>query len=141
MKKLKLMALGLMFLMIQNAVAVTLPSTSYTPYAGGGSESSEVVFSSGSMISGSYSSLGTVDPGVCTTSEPSVPAYESNCSDCCDIHVLGPCEDEKGTNCDELNVTCINSCMQGGSLPLDGGLSILLALALGSGAVRVLRKK
>jgi len=136
------MALGLMFLMIQSAVAVTLPTTSYSPYSSGSDYSggsSEVVFGSGTIISGSFTSLGTVDPSVCTT--PGV--RRTDCEDCCDENVLLPCEKEqgKGVTCDNLYTSCVNSCEQGGSLPLDGGLSILLTLALFSGAAKAFRNR
>jgi len=145
MKKLKLMALGLMFLMIQSAVAVTLPSTSYAPaqqYGGGSSESS-VVFSSGSTVSGSFLSLGDGGyQGECTGAAPGTGAQ---CETCCttnyNVETCMGGDYSKYSECAALYQTCYDACMQGPSLPLDGGLSILLVLALGSGAFRVFRKK
>jgi len=142
------MALGLMFLMIQSAVAVTLPSTSYAPaqqYGGGSSESS-VVFSSGSTISGSFLSLGDGSyGGECTGTTGGVPPVGGTCKGCCDSYYnVETCmggKIEKLEECSALYQSCMDACMQGPTLPLDGGLSILLALALGSGALRVFRKK
>lgn len=148
------MALGLMFLMIQSAVAVTLPTTSYTPsYAseefGTGSG---VVFGSGTIVTGSYRSLGAIDPDVCTGSAPGIPKSGTSCSNCCSTAAgLESCIDacvNNGGDPDECEESCgastgydscVSSCNAGPSLPLDGGLSILLALALGSGAFRAFR--
>lgn len=138
MIKLKLMALGLMFLMIQSAVAVTLPSSSYTPFSND-NEPSGVVFGSGSTVGGSSSSLGLFGgyQGECDN-QPT-----GNCEGCCTTYYDIEACLESGTPYEECRATyssCIKACEGGGSLPLDGGLSILLVLALGTGAVRAIRK-
>ncbi len=136
----KLLFIGIVALMVQSLGAVTLPSTSYSPYAGGSASTGteQSLLTSGTMVTGSYVSLGDYpSTDVCTTEEPGVPPEGGSCEGCCDSNFN--CTTD--TECWSLYYQCVNSCEQGGSLPLDGGLSILLILSLAGGAVKAFRVK
>ena len=143
----KLLFIGIVALMVQSLGAVTLPSSSYSPYSGGGSESSEVVFGSGSMVTGSFSSLGGGMPSgyqeqfdACVSTYPEQGSVER--MSCCES-VSTDCANACGSDY-ECIVACGSankSCVEAGSLPLDGGLSILLILSLAGGAAKLLRNK
>jgi len=141
MKLIKLLAFSLLLIPCGSVMAVTLPSTSY----GGGYTSSsvdegEVVFSSGAISRGSFVSLGTGSKENC---EGDGHGYTKDglktCSKCCDEQF--PCE-EGDVTCEEQYYNCVDYCWSGQSpVPLDGGLTILLALAFGSGALKFFRAR
>jgi len=141
MKKLKLMALGLMFLMVQSAVAVQLPSTSYAPVSAGESYGS-VAISNGVASSKSFFALGEGEDKPfddCIGSTQPGQIERLNCCETAFSQCITNCGEDLDCqdNCEARSKTCPGA----PSLPLDGGLSILLVLALGSGAVRAFRKK
>ncbi len=121
MKILKFLIVALSIVAVQCAWAVTLPSTSYTPHSGGDGFSSQSVYGSGSLITGTFSALGDTDTGVCATETPDVPASGTSCEDCC--------ESQSFADDDALYLECVNKCEQGASLPLDAPLWFMLALA------------
>ncbi|MCQ2350655.1 MAG: hypothetical protein MJ003_01630 [Paludibacteraceae bacterium] len=141
----KLLFIGIVALMVQSLGAVTLPSTSYSPYAGGSSSGTEQsLLSGGTMLTGSYSVLGAYDE--CTKFD------EGACESCCDSYLQHPCfeiclsqggdPDTCASQCGGQQVKeCKSACHGGGSLPLDGGLSILLVLGIAGGAFKVFRAR
>lgn len=142
MKRLKFVALGLMLIMVQSALAVTLPTTSYNPYVSGSYSSDEASYGSGILVKGSYLALGS-DADICQSDNPGIPPSGGSCEDCCNTSVLIPCDDAGGSEdeCGPRYLTCVNGCEQGPSLPIDGGLSFLMMLALGSGVMSLRKSK
>ena len=125
MKTLKFLILALGLIAAQGAVAVTLPSTSYNPYSGGGS--SYEAEPSGQLItlpSSSFRSLGAGEPVWCSDQTPGTTA----CSDCCYEAVIA-CYSGGGeeSECDANNLECTRYC-DGHSLPLDAPLWALILL-------------
>ncbi len=121
-------------------MAVTLPSTSYTPFSS--SEPSYQGISSGTSVTlpeTSFQSLGAST--WCTDQEQGTAA----CENCCYEAVIACYSSCSGSDCDECdtnNKACRGYC-NGASLPLDGGLGFLLILSAIGAAVRPLisRKK
>ncbi|MCQ2360955.1 MAG: hypothetical protein MJ009_05710 [Paludibacteraceae bacterium] len=135
----KLLFIGIVALMVQSLGAVTLPSTSYSPYAGGSSSGTEQsLLSGGTMVSGSYSVLSEGDDPYTHVCDGA-----TDCEDCCYNSAFLACLQAGGdpNECGASNTKCVNSCEGGGSLPLDGGLSILLILSVAGGAVKAFRVK
>lgn len=146
MKRLKFVALGLMLIMVQSALAVTLPTTSYNPYISGSYSSDVASYGSGVLVKGSYLALGSgSDADICRSDYPDTPpeGKGSSCENCCNEYVLAPCLDAGGTDeeCGPRNNACVGGCEQGPSLPIDGGLSFLMLLALGSGVMSLRKSK
>lgn len=141
----KLLFIGIVALMVQSLGAVTLPSTSYSSYSASTPSSERFTTTGGTMVTGSYSTLGSYDVDACTTGTQGVPPSPyTECSVCCYNLVYLPCANEFGKTdpqCLQAQDTCTGNCQQGGSLPLDGGLSILLVLSLAGGAAKVLRNR
>ncbi|MCQ2351627.1 MAG: hypothetical protein MJ003_06620 [Paludibacteraceae bacterium] len=135
----KLLFIGIVALMVQSLGAVTLPGTSYSPYAGGSTSTSteQTLLSGGAMVTGSYSMLGDAPRTVCQGEESGFPPEEyATCKDCCDDQGYDKTPEGRQAYAD-----CIAGCMAGPSLPLDGGLSILLLLSVAGGAVKLLRNR
>lgn len=128
MKNLKFLIMVCGIMIAQGVLAVTLPTSSYTPHSSGDSYSSESVYGGGSLIAGSFNTLGT-EVDVCASATPGVPSGYGTCEDCCDHYFP---DDESSY------LQCVNACEQGPSLPLDGGLSILLVLSVLGGALKPL---
>lgn len=110
-------------------MAVTLPSTSYTPYS---SDETSYYGVEGSFVTLSGSSFQSLGASVwCTDETPGTSA----CEDCCYDAVIAcysSCSGDDCSECDTNNKSCRGYC-NGASLPLDGGLGLLLALsALGA---------
>mgnify|MGYP003344912429 CR=1 FL=1 len=81
----KLLFIGIVALMVQSLGAVTLPSTSYSPYAGSTSSNGDsFTTDGGTMVTGSYSVLGDGPETACQGDEGGVPpgGYAS-CTECC----------------------------------------------------------
>lgn len=118
-------------------MAVTLPSTSYTPFSS--SEPSYQGISSGTFVKlpeTSFQSLGASD--WCTKETPGT----ESCEACC-VDELRACLARAGEDptlqaeCATSNDACMTYC-DGRSLPLDGGLGIMLILSVIGAAVRPL---
>ena len=139
----KLLFLGIVVLMVESLGAVTLPSTSYSPYAGGTSSTGEsFTTDGGTIVTGSYNNLsvgngisdcqayqkGSVERSTCC-GEVVTQCYEG-CKSAADP---GSCMDA----CDDQQMKCIDA----PSLPLDGCLSILLILSVAGGMVKLLRNR
>ncbi len=126
--------------MVQSLGAVTLPSTSYSPYAGGSASSSseQSLLTSGTMVTGSYSVLSEGDDPYTHVCDG-----QTDCENCCRDNAFLACIVAGGDpdECGAANTKCENSCEGGGSLPLDGGLSILLILSIAGGAAKLLRNR
>ena len=93
MKRLKFVALGLMLIMVQSALAVTLPTTSYNPYISGSYSSDEASYGSGVLVKGSYLALGSgSDADICRSDYPDTPpeGKGNSCEDCCKEYVYDP---------------------------------------------------
>lgn len=136
MKKLKFLIVVLGLFAAQWVMAVTLPSTSYTPYAGDEQYGSSVVPSGVSIKSGGLLSLGGYDDVYKWTSHCSedYPGPENlmACQSCVAAD-LSKCYSACGEDtdcqdwCDEQNKIYQGEC--GRSLPLDAPLWFMLALA------------
>ncbi len=134
----KLLFLGIVVLMVESLGAVTLPSTSYSPYSASAPSGESFTTDAGTMVSGSYSTLGTSDCPSGTTVD---------CESCCYTALgIADCEAKCTTQecVDQCYIDlgykkCVDDCEGGGSLPLDGGLSILLILSLAGGMEKMLR--
>lgn len=144
----KLLFIGIVALMVQSLGAVTLPSTSYSPYSASSPSDGSFITAGGTMVTGSYSSLGSGgydDPNICKGESPDTPpaGKGSSCEECCKTYSYDPCKEAKLSiaECAQYNYACTNSCQEGPSLPLDGGLSILLILSLAGGAIKLIRVK
>lgn len=121
MKRFRFLIVALGLFAVQGVFAVTLPSTSYSPYSSSSSYSEVQIYGSGTVITGSFNELGTATD-VCTTEgEPGVPPEEGTCEECCSKYFGA--KDPAG------NLACVSSCEQGASLPLDAPLWFMLALA------------
>ncbi len=129
MRNLKFLILAFGLTITQGVFAVTLPSTSYSPYKSGDSYSEVQIYGNGTLITGSYDALGTAI-NVCTSSEAGVPTEEDTCEECCRKYF--------GTKDPASNLACINSCEQGPSLPLSAPLWFALLLPLVAGALKPL---
>lgn len=132
MKRLKYLIFALGLVMAHGAWAVTLPSTSYTPYS-----ASEITYdgmeSTGSQFSPMrFSALGSSEWGDACVAEAGGVGNISACQSCCERKFNeccpnGECEDEEYEQCKQLSRDCNNEC--GRSLPLDGGEWVLILLA------------
>ena len=130
MKRLKFLIVVFGLIAAQGVFAVTLPSTSYTPYSGSDAFSSESAGGGLTMVKGAFDELGTVDPaasGKCVGASPGVPSSGATCSDCCITYYN--CGSSSDPDCGSNFLSCINGCEQGPSLPLDAPLWFMLALA------------
>ena len=91
------------------------------------------------MVTGSYSVLGEgpctgqADCTTCCTN--STPGFLDCVSQCADDACIEECAASTGYK------SCVDDCEGGGSLPLDGGLSILLVLSLAGGVAKAFRTK
>lgn len=131
MKRLKILILALGLIMAQGALAVTLPTTSYSPYSTSeitydGMDATGVQFSSMK-----FSALGSSEWGDACVAESGGVGNISACQSCCERKFYeccpnGECEDEEYEQCKQLSRDCNNEC--GRSLPLDGGEWVLLTL-------------
>ncbi|MCQ2337259.1 MAG: hypothetical protein MJ010_08810 [Paludibacteraceae bacterium] len=142
----KLLFLGIVALMVQSLGAVTLPSTSYSPYAGSTSSTGEsFITDGGTMVSGSYNTLGSNGEWDDECTGKIVGTDKALCFECCSDKAK-ECASECGTDiecltaCANNNASCSKAC-EAHSLPLDGGLSILLLLSLAGGAAKLLRNR
>lgn len=115
MKKLKFIISVMAALAAQWAVAVTLPSSSYTPY-GGSDASYEAGAYYVTLPSSSFIGLGTSE--WCSAETPGTEACENCCSE-----AVTSCysSGEEEAECDRLNLECTRYC-DGASLPLDAPL-------------------
>ncbi len=132
MKKIKLLILVFGLFAAQVALAVQLPSTSYSSSSVSVDNSGIFTTPSGITVTGTFSSLGA-------GSQECDAACQAAFADCM----------EKGSGfdtCAAAQETCMKEC-QGdddtplGPAPIDGGLWILLTLAVISGAVTVISSK
>ncbi|MCQ2336383.1 MAG: hypothetical protein MJ010_04285 [Paludibacteraceae bacterium] len=135
----KLLFLGIVVLMVESLGAVTLPSTSYSPYSASPTSDGSFTTTGGTMVTGSYSTLRSGECPYGTTED---------CETCC-YNALGIAECEAGCETqacvDQCYIdlgykSCVDECI-GRSMPLDGGLSILLILSVAGGAVKLLRNR
>ena len=137
MKTLKFLILALGLIIAQGAVAVTLPSTSYSPYSIGGVYEAEP---SGQMVtlpSSAFSSLGEGEPTWCANQTPGTTA----CSDCCSEAVIACYSSgEEESVCDANNLECTRYC-DGHSLPLDAPLwFVVMSVVILSVAKNLVRR-
>ncbi|MCQ2369027.1 MAG: hypothetical protein MJ007_00930 [Paludibacteraceae bacterium] len=137
----KLLFLGIVVLMVESLGAVTLPSTSYSPYSASTPSDGSFTTTGGTMVTGSFSTLGagecppktTIDCGSCceaATWSAYSSCIESQCGGLSPDECEAKCTEESGYN------ACMKDCETDPSLPLDGGLSILLILSLAGGILR-----
>lgn len=139
MKRLKFLILALGLIMAHGIFAVTLPSTSYTPYSGSDGSASEATGGGFSIVKGSYLQLadGDADYSAC---EGDGNGYTKNnpgqtCADCCKSLIPGTSIADF-----ESRAACVAYCEPGPALPLDAPLWYMLALAaLGSALAVTLR--
>jgi hypothetical protein len=134
----KNLILSLLFWMLASvAMAVTLPTSSYSGSFSGGAESYEVLLGTGVKMNGtSMLRSSTVDPYTCT--DEGNPRGEADCTVCCANYVSWPCAKAGGSEseCGELNMICLDGCTNGSrSLPL-GSTLLLLPFALVYALVR-----
>lgn len=145
MKRLKFLIVVLGLFAVHGAVAVTLPSTSYSPSDMNGEYNNDAILYNNvdSRISGSFIALRAADETSCQTDDPGVPKSGSSCEDCCKTAsgvegCVDTCMAQEGADIDECQnscnestgyKTCVNGCEQGASLPLDAPLWFMLALA------------
>ena len=143
----KLLFIGIVVLMVQSLGAVTLPSTSYSPYPSSTSSTGEsVITDGGTMVTGSFSTLSagecphetTADCGTCCYNATKAQ-YDACMNSCMKTGGFEQCEEtcleSSGYN------SCVKDCETDPSLPLDGGLSILLILSVAGGMVKAYRVK
>lgn len=139
MKNLKFLIFALGLVVAQGMMAVTLPSTSYVDDPSdyvmyGTDENGNVV-----VVSASFLMLGS-DKGAieeyCTTTYSTV-ATKALCTQCCSSTLAEFCKQDPA-NCaayeadaDKCTATCASY-----SLPLEGGIYLLLALAVAFGAAK-----
>lgn len=115
------------------AMAVTLPTSSFSGSFSGGAESYEVLLGTGVKMNGTSmlrSSTGDIDPYTCT--DEGNPRDEADCTVCCANEVAWRCAKAGGSEseCGELNMICLDGCTNGSrSLPLGSSL-LLLPFAL-----------
>lgn len=130
MKQLKFLIAIVAVFITSGVMAVTLPNTSYAPYGVGEQYSSDPVVNSGTMITGHFQSLGDGgDYSECTSKS------FSDCTTCCGDLVIACYQSGKSmAECETVSTDCNNAC--GRSLPLDGGLGILLVLSVLGGALK-----
>lgn len=122
MKKLKLLILAYGLLAAQVAVAVTLPTTSYSGTSSQVGTDGVFTSTSGSMITGSFNALG---------------AGTAECDAACQA-AFNTCMSGGGDleTCGEAQTTCMKECQGdddtplGPDSPIEGGLWILLAMAV-----------
>ena len=104
-------------LIAQGVMAVTLPSTSYTPYYQASGEESSSIYSSGSTITGNFLRLGDDggDYSDCTGDGNGYTADGSQtCAQCCaGLIPAGSSEDWM-----EQRAACVAYCEPGPALPL-----------------------
>lgn len=131
MKNLKFLIMVCGIMIAQVVLAVTLPTTSYTPHSSGDSYSSESVYGGGSLIAGSFNTLGT-EVDVCASATPGVPSGYGTCEDCCDHYFP---DDESSY------LQCVNACEQGPSLPIDAPLWFMLVIAVLSVTLRAYARR
>lgn len=126
-------------LVAQGVWAVTLPSTSYTPYSGSDGFSSETTGGGFSVVKGSFLQLADDDADYSDCEGDGNGYVKSNpaqtCADCCKGLIPGT------TIADfESRAACVAYCEPGPALPLDAPLWYMLALAaLGSALAVTLR--
>ncbi|MCQ2360145.1 MAG: hypothetical protein MJ009_01515 [Paludibacteraceae bacterium] len=146
----KLLFIGIVVLMVQSLGAVTLPSTSYSPYSASSPSDDGYAIGGGTMVTASYSSLGAADD--CSDDKHAQAAGYKGCADCCvskylDTTCYGKCMAQGGdpdscaAECAGPEAKACTDACEGASLPLDGGLSILLILSVAGGAVKLLRNR
>lgn len=125
------------------AVAVQLPSSSYTPYSSGEYDSAYGDGSSTTNSSGSFLQLGTADDTWCRSFDPQT--QQKMCEDCC-VDEYNSCMAlvAQGLvteqDCNDSSLSCGRYC-DGASLPLDAPLWYMLALAAVGATFAVMRKK
>ena len=123
MRKLKFIISVMAALAAQWAVAVTLPSSSYSPYSGSDASYDGAVYSV-TLPKSSFNALGTSE--WCSSETPGTDACENCCTDNV-VACYGSGEEE--AECDRLNLECTRYC-DGGSLPLDAPLWFMLVGAV-----------
>ena len=131
MKHINLILSVLCWAVASVAMAVTLPSNSYSSFIDG-SETFEFKISTGVRMSGSpMLTTGSIDVGVCTTE--GVAKDIDTCTGCCDTQVGDPCmaRYDDPDICGDLNIQCLDSCTSGSrSLPLGTPLCLLPFIAV-----------
>ncbi len=131
--------------MVQSLGAVTLPSTSYSPYSTSAPSDDGFITAGGTMVTGSYSTLGSNGEWDAECTSKIVGTDKMPCVECC-IDMANNCVAECDGDiaclraCASNNESCSKAC-DAHSLPLDGGLSILLILSLAGGAAKLLRNR
>ena len=146
MKNIRLVISVLVWALASACFAVKLPTSPYSRGYAGPAENHSFQMGTGISIEG-YSVVGSgeYNPYSCTT--PGVQGDPTDCQTCCEKEVLIPCEEAAGDDfdkileCGTLNTTCIKSCTNGTSLPLDAPTAFLLALVAAYGAVAVYRRR
>lgn len=140
---LKFLILSLGLVAAQGVMAVTLPSQSYDPYAIDPTMADEsiYVYSTGygvSMPSESFSSLRADESDWGSKCIQSSSENLMACQNCCYGLLAAVCPNPSLCSEEYLNLyhACANDC--GRSLPLDGGLYLILALAVAFGAAKAL---
>lgn len=146
MKNLKFLITVMAMFVAGVALAVQLPSTSYTPVDV--NTYSDEIFTTGTMYKGGFYALGETS---CAAGS------ETECSSCCESELgTSSCIDACGEDvtCMETCLasvqTCVETCMKGDKDPLDGDspldesamlLILFSALILGAGIVRMYAQK
>ena len=140
MKSLKFLIMFLGVLIAQGVMAVTLPSTSYTPYYQASGEESSSIYSSGSTITGNFLRLGDDggDYSDCTGDGNGYTADGSQtCAQCCaGLIPAGSSEDWM-----EQRAACVAYCEPGPALPLDAPLWFMLLIAVLSVTLRAYARR
>lgn len=136
MDKIKfLIVLFVATMVAQGVMAVTLPSTSYSPYVDDCSYSSDVVVGTGTSITGSFASLGDGEDEKykteCAPTDPpsGITTKGEMCEECCAKWT------QYGT---QARIDCNYECNHGPALPISTPLWFALLLPLFAGALKPL---
>lgn len=137
--KFLILSLGLVF--AQGVMAVTLPSQSYNPYVipsvGEDNANYDPVIGSGVMMPGqSFSTLREGEGSWGTQCVQTSSKDLTTCQNCCTGLLSQICPDVADCPSEYLTLyhDCANEC--GRSLPLDGGIYLIIALAVAFGAAK-----
>ena len=140
-KVLKFLILCLGLVAAQGVMAVTLPSQSYNPYVipsvGEDNANYDPVIGNGVMMPGqSFSTLREGEGSWGTQCVQTSSKDLTTCQNCCARLLSQICSDV--TNCPSEYLTLYNDCANecGRSLPLDGGIYLIIALAVAFGAAK-----
>ncbi|MBO6035002.1 MAG: hypothetical protein J6P34_04010 [Paludibacteraceae bacterium] len=136
--KFLIFSLGLVF--AQGVMAVTLPSQSYVPDPNVYLVTATNAAGEAKVVGTTFAKLGESATGpieqYCTSTYSTV-AQKAQCTQCCSDKVTQLCEQDPD-NCDTYEAdadSCLATCASY-SLPLDGGIYLIIALAVAFGAAK-----